>query len=331
MVKNALITIIVCVYNGEKYLKECVDSIINQDYKNLEIILVNDGSKDSSPKIVDSYKANSKVKVIHQYNSGVSTSRNNALKMATGDYICIIDQDDVLSVDYVSYLYSLCLSYDAEIALTPSVDKFLDKKKEDNKEDIVKVITGREAVITMLYHKFVIAPWNKIIKKSLIDEFEIKFNPEYFNGEGFAFSIECFQVSNKVAVGNKKVYHYRVGDPSTGASVYKEQYLNSSINAQQYIKSKLLFTDKDVLDSWEFSNWHTYCDAFNIMVGCNAMKKNTELYNRLKKKCQVDALQSLSAPVSKQQKLRGILFKVNPYFAAKFINHFRIRKFKTVN
>lgn len=327
---KALITIIVCVYNGEKYLRECLDSVVKQDYKNLDIILVNDGSKDNSAQIIDGYKNDDRVRIIHQKNSGVSTSRNNALSIASGEYICIIDQDDVLSNNYVSYLYGLCLENNAEIALTPDVDKFFVEKKEDYNDDVVKVISGREAVITMLYHKFVIAPWNKIIKKSLIDNEGISFNPNYFNGEGFAFSIECFQAAERVAVGKKKVYHYRVGDPSTGASVYKEQYINSSINAQQYIKSKLVYNDKEVMDSWEFSNWHTHCDAFNVMVGCNAKGNNTELYKKLKNKCRMDALVALKAPVSNQQKLRGILFKISPWIAAKIINQFRIRRFQKV-
>lgn len=324
---NELVTVIVCIYNGEKYLKECLDSVINQVYTNFEVILVDDGSTDTSPEIVDSYKNDNRVKIIHQKNSGVSISRNNALAISNGKYVCIIDQDDVISTDYISYLYNLCVSNDADIALTPTVDKFFDRTIEDNSIDQVSVITGREAVITMLYHKFVIAPWNKIIKKSLIDSNEIKFNPDYFNGEGFAFSIECFQAAKKVVVGNKKIYHYRVGDPTTGASVYKEQYINSSINAQQYILSKLVFTDEEVMKAWEFSNWHTHCDAFNVMVGCGAKNKNLELYNRLKKKCQKDAWVAFHAPISIQQKLRGVLFCINPYIASRTINHFRLRKF----
>lgn len=328
MVDNTLVSVIVCIYNGEKYLRECIDSIISQDYENLEIILVDDGSKDASASIVDEYQNDPRVKIIHQANSGVSTSRNNALKIAKGEYICIVDQDDILSSNYVSYLYGLCVENKAEISLTPDVDKFFENTSDDNSENTIKVISGREAVIMMLYHRFVIAPWNKIIKKSLIDSSEIWFNPNYFNGEGFAFSIECFQAANKVAVGNKKVYHYRVGDPSTGASVYKEKYLNSSINAQNYIKSKLLFRDDEVMKAWSFSNWHTHCDAFNVMVGCKAKKENIELYNKLKKKCREDAFLAVKAPISAQQRLRGLLFKINPYMAARIINHFRVRKFR---
>jgi glycosyltransferase involved in cell wall biosynthesis len=316
------------MYNGEKYIKECIDSIINQDYENLEIILVDDGSPDNCGKIADDYALkDSRIKVIHQKNAGVSVARNNALDMSTGEYVCILDQDDVISKDYVSYFYNLCKNYNAEIALTPTVDKFFDKIKEDTRKDSVKVLIGEEVAIEMLYHKIVIAPWNKMISRKLIVNNNVKFNTNFFNGEGFAFSVQSYQYAEKIAVGQRKVYHYRVGDPQSGASVFKEKYVNSAINAQQYIKETFVKETPELLKAWKFSNWHTHCDCLNIMVGCGATKSNRELYNKLKVVCKGQALCALKAPISLQQKSRGILFKICPYMAAKIINHFRIRKF----
>lgn len=325
-----LITVIVGMYKGEKYIKDCIDSVINQDYKNLEIILVDDGSPDKCGEIAERYASSDKrIKVIHQNNSGVSVSRNNALDISKGDYICIIDQDDIISKDYVSYFYNLIKKYNAEIALTPKVDKFFgDVNNCDIKNDKITIWSAEKAVSEMLYHKIVIAPWNKLINTSIIKDNNIEFNPNYFNGEGFAFSIECFQNAKKIVVGNKKVYHYRVGDPESGASKFKIEYIRSSINAQQYIKSKLKIKTELINDSWKFSNWHTHCDALNVIVGCNANKTNNELYNEIKKVCQKEALCALKAPISLQQKLRGVLFKINPYIASKIINKFRVRKFK---
>lgn len=327
-----LVTIIVGIYNGEKYLTECIESIVEQDYLNIEILLVDDGSTDSSGRIADSFaKKDSRVSVIHQKNSGVSISRNNALREARGEYICIIDQDDVISKDYVSYYHRLCITNDAEIAITPSVDKFFGKPhKEHSNSDMVSVWTGKQAVIEMLYHKIVIAPWNKMIKKSLIDDNNLKFNPNYFNGEGFAFSIECFQHAKNVAVGNRKVYYYRVGDPNTGASKFKVEYIKSSLSAQQYIKTILIDKSPEVIKAWNFSNWHTHCDALNVMVGCSAVKMHRDLYMDIKKFCQKEAARAFIAPISLQQKFRGILFRICPYMAAKIINRFRVRKFEKV-
>ena len=116
-----LISMIVGMYKGEKYIRECIDSVIRQDYTNLEIILVDDGSPDNCGSIADTYaESDSRIVVVHQKNAGVSASRNRALDMAKGDYICIIDQDDVLSTDYVSYFYNLIIGNNAQIALTPT-------------------------------------------------------------------------------------------------------------------------------------------------------------------------------------------------------------------
>lgn len=324
-----LITIIVSMYNGEKYICECIESIMNQDYKNIEILLVDDGSPDNCGRIADEYeKKDKRIKVIHQKNSGVSVSRNNAIDISKGDYLCIIDQDDIISEDYVSYFYNLIKENEADISLTPNVDKFFSKINKNIIDDRLEIWTPEKAVTEMLYHKIVIAPWNKMIKKTIVSDNNIKFNSNFFNGEGFAFSIECFQNASKIAVGKKLVYHYRVGDPDSGASKYKEEYIKSSLNAQQYIKSVLKIKNKNVDKAWEFSNWHTHCDACNVIVGCDAITKNQELYEEIKYKCQKDAMCVLNAPISLQQKLRGILFKLNPYMASKIINKFRIRKFK---
>lgn len=284
--KKALITIIVAIYNGEKYLQECLESILHQDYKNLEILLVDDGSTDSSGKIADEYaKHDKRIKVIHQRNAGVSIARNHALENAHGEYVCIIDQDDCISPDYVSYFYHLICDYEAEIACTPSADKFKDKIGEKVIKDRIYVCSGEQAAEKMLYHKFVIAPWNKMIDSQLIRKNSVCFQPEFFGGEGFAFSIECFQQAQRVAVGRRKIYHYRVGNTESGASKFRLSTINSSIEAQQYIKTILKNKTQAYLKAWQFSNWHTHCDCFNMMVGCRATQKYRKEYDMLKGIC----------------------------------------------
>ena len=105
---SVLISLIIPVYNVEKYLRACLDSVLNQSYKNLEIILVNDGSTDSSRLICEEYKLrDSRIKLINQKNKGLSSARNVGIKAATGEYLSFVDSDDELRKDYVSYLYSL--------------------------------------------------------------------------------------------------------------------------------------------------------------------------------------------------------------------------------
>lgn len=329
MKSTSLVSIIIGIYNGEKYIGQCIESVLNQDYGELDIILINDGSTDASGEILDEFaRQDSRIRVIHQENSGVSNSRNNALQIAKGEYICIIDQDDVLSPDYVSYFLKMCQDHDAEIALTPSVDLFWGSINEYSIKDDIQVWTGERVAVEMLYHKIVIAPWNKMISRRLIQENGLKFNPDFFCGEGFAFSVECYQRAEKIAIGKRKVYHYRVGDPESGASKFRVETIHSSINAQQYICDTFVQITPALEKAWNFSNWHTHCDCLNIMVGCGVVNKYPELYAMLKKVCRKRALCALNAPVSFQQRLRGVLFLCSPYLAAKIINCFRVRKFK---
>lgn len=115
--KEDLISIIVPVYKVENYLSKCLDSMICQTYKNIEIILVDDGSPDNSGKICDDYaKKDSRIKVIHKENGGLSDARNAGLKIATGKYIGFVDSDDYISVEMYEKLYNQAKKEDADIA-----------------------------------------------------------------------------------------------------------------------------------------------------------------------------------------------------------------------
>ena len=113
---KCLISVVVPVYNVEKYIDRCLNSIINQTYRKLEIIIVNDGSTDNSRKIIDKFsKMDSRIIVIDKNNGGLSEARNVGINAATGDYITFIDSDDFVSYDYIEYLYSLIEKYKVKV------------------------------------------------------------------------------------------------------------------------------------------------------------------------------------------------------------------------
>ena len=113
-----LISVIIPIYNVEQYLKECLESVINQTYRNLEIILVDDGSKDKSGKICDEYKnKDERIKVVHKENGGLSDARNAGMKIATGKYIQFIDSDDFIDKDMIETLYNLIIENEADISM----------------------------------------------------------------------------------------------------------------------------------------------------------------------------------------------------------------------
>ena len=150
-----LISVIIPVYNVEKYIRFCLDSVINQTYKNLEIIIVDDGTKDSSGEIAEEYaRKDSRIKVVHKENGGLSDARNVGLDIATGKYIAFLDSDDVISLDFYEYLYRLIKENDYDIAECEflrissdeieNVQKILDEKNS-NENIVVKEESSEEA------------------------------------------------------------------------------------------------------------------------------------------------------------------------------------------
>ena len=129
----SLISVIVPIYNVEKYLDRCVDSIINQTYKNLEIILVDDGSPDNCLAICDSWaEKDRRIKVIHKENGGVSSARNSALDIASGDYIGFVDSDDWIEPDMYEILIKNAKKYDADISRCAGLLDYCDRSEEYN-------------------------------------------------------------------------------------------------------------------------------------------------------------------------------------------------------
>nr|MBP3258868.1 glycosyltransferase family 2 protein [Bacilli bacterium] len=329
--KTDLISILIPFYNDEKYINDCMDSVLNQDYENIEVIAIDDGSSDNTLNILKEYaKKDKRVKCITQDNSGVSKTRNNALSIANGKYVCLVDQDDTIDRDYISYFYKLIIDNDAEIALTPQPFKFnsnIIKNANDN-HDAIKVITGEEATKQMLYYNFVIAPWNKMISMDLIKKNKIAFNTKLYGGEGFKFSIDCFKKATKVALGNRKVYNYRCDNAESGMTRFRMAIVDSSIYAQKLI-SEEIGDSEELVNACKYANWHTYTDLYNSFVGCKVIKQYNEKYKEIKKVVKKDALLSLKAPINRKEKIKGILYAINPYITAKIINKLRVRKFTT--
>lgn len=180
-----LISVIVPIYKVEKYLNKCVDSIINQTYKNLEIILVDDGSPDTCPQICDEYaKQDGRIKVIHKENGGLSDARNAGMKIANGDYISFIDSDDYIAPDMINELYNSIIKFNADIAECNVYNVFEDKIEEYNKDEFAFYDSNysiMQAYIKDYAIKTVV--WNKLYKIEVLRDilFEVgKYNEDEF-------------------------------------------------------------------------------------------------------------------------------------------------------
>lgn len=165
MNNDILVSIILPVYNVEKYIKTCIDSVLTQSYRHLEIILVDDGSKDKSGIICDEYaQIDKRIKVIHKQNEGVSTARNVGMAAASGKYICFSDADDYLMPDYVEYLLTIAEEKQVDISLTTSMLSTFTTItfSNDSTNDNIEIIPGIEAAKRILYYHIPIGCYCKL-------------------------------------------------------------------------------------------------------------------------------------------------------------------------
>lgn len=212
------ISVIVPVYNGEKHLRQCVESIFNQDYENLEIILINDGSKDGTGAVCEALKAqDSRVRVIHKrVNEGLGAGRNTGIEVSTTDYIVFLDADDWIDPNHVSDLYSLMQRTGSDVAIANFTQYF----EEDGRYNLhIGASDYYEAVYTpQEWFKFqyghgnnlslcFTVPWCKMYKKSL---FENILYPTDGFGEDDRTTWKTYLVADKIAYMHRSSLIYRV-------------------------------------------------------------------------------------------------------------------------
>lgn len=175
----ALISIVVPVYNVEKYLKKCIDSLVSQTLNDIEIILVDDGSEDSSGKICDEYaNRDNRIRVIHKKNGGLSDARNAGIQEATGEYIGFIDSDDWVTRDMYRSLYDVAINNDADIVQCNFIKVFSNNEPtyHDNKD--IEIYEGINILENLLQKKYIetTVVWNKIYKRDLFEDIRYPVN-----------------------------------------------------------------------------------------------------------------------------------------------------------
>ena len=202
------VSVIVPIYNVEPYLKKCVDSIINQSYTNLEIILVDDGSTDSSGLLCEELAKNDdRITVVHKNNGGLSDARNAGLDISTGDYIGFVDSDDYIDSDFFEILVKNIEEYNADVSCCRYTNVWENGRKEPiGNDDSLSVYEGKVALKEYLYAKtmdpFV---WNKLFKASIIENHRFI---KGIQGEDNPFCIELFKKTDKVVLAGKSKYNY---------------------------------------------------------------------------------------------------------------------------
>ena len=213
-----MVSIVIPVYNAEKYLEESINSVLNQDLKEIEILLIDDGSTDSSPTICDSFvEKDQRVRVIHKANQGVSIARNIGLENARGDYIAFMDADDEMKPDMLSFLYSYAEKYNADM-VSCSSGYVVDGKivREEFGTNELSVYERKEALKNFLLGKtFNIGVWTKLFRKSLIED--IRFVEDKKINEDKYFIFEALLKSQTIVLYDvtKYLYFKREGSATT--------------------------------------------------------------------------------------------------------------------
>lgn len=206
---SSKVSVVVPVYNVEKYLRRCVDSLLKQSYKDLEIILVDDGSLDSSGNICDELqKKDSRIKVIHQKNGGLSAARNTGLNHVTGDFISFIDSDDWIELNMYHEMIKYANTYKLDI-IECDIQSTMDPVKKDKKEFIIE--NKEENAFRIIENQF-FSVCRKIYKYDLIND--LRFIEDYIY-EDMIFTSYFFKRINKVGYINKPFYNYFIENSSS--------------------------------------------------------------------------------------------------------------------
>lgn len=205
--KNPIISIIVPIYNVDKYLHQCLNSIKSQTFKDWECILVDDGSKDASASICDEFvSSDARFKVIHKENGGLSSARNAALKVAVGQYIGFVDADDWIEPEMFEELYCLVKENDADMAMVGFTKEYRGRQSSKHLVKNKGVMDGTAAIRAICYDRFPSYLWNKLHKKEIITcDF-----PEGRNFEDIYVYGRWLKNVNKLAIAPTPLYHYRM-------------------------------------------------------------------------------------------------------------------------
>jgi glycosyltransferase involved in cell wall biosynthesis len=220
-----MVSIIVPVYNAEKYIKRCLDSVCGQTYTDLEIILINDGSNDGSLVVLQTYAASDdRIRVISQENKGVAAARNTGLRNVNGDFILYVDSDDWIEPDMIERMMNLSVKGDIVFCGNDNAESEMQSKRFNNPE--IEIWDNDKQLLEFMKHKRMTGMlWNKLIKTSLTEG--IQFNENTGYGEDAEFLWQVLKRSQKMVVTNEILYHHVDNDLSISSLSFSDRKYSS--------------------------------------------------------------------------------------------------------
>lgn len=216
------VSILIPAYNAAAFLPKCLDSVLNQTYQDLQVVIVDDGSKDKTLEVCHKYaEKDSRIEVYHQVNQGVAATRNHLLEKVKGDYVLFVDADDWIELDMVEYLVSLATELDAEMVMC---DRVINDAKPSVIEPKISILPQEEAIRDFIHHDyFVGALWNKLFKKSVVEG--LSFHKDICYGEDALFTWDVLQRVKNVVASDKQLYHYYMNEESISHQSFGEKKL----------------------------------------------------------------------------------------------------------
>ena len=311
------ISIIVPVYNTFDYLEKCIFSICNQSYKDLEIIIVDDGSKDLSPKLCDQLaKKDNRIKVIHKANGGLSDARNIGIRNATGKYLSFIDSDDYIENGMYEYLINNMEKYDCDIGICGwylvrneirNNCSFISKERVLSKEECIDALLCKNSFDNFMC--------NKIFKRDLFNNIEFPVGKKM---EDLATLYKLIHRSYKIYTNSKPFYNYVLRDGSITSNLFNQIDV---LSFQPYIDRKnFLLENYPNLKNRILSNYFTAC-RMNLIIAYNSKNRNEEFEKDREKDLKLYRKYVLfDNSLSIRNKISFILSSLNPklFFKVRF-------------
>ncbi len=300
---NELISVILPIYNVSQYLKRCVDSVMTQTYKNIEIILVDDGSTDDSGIICDEYaKVDSRIKVIHKQNGGLSSARNAGIDEAKGEYLTFIDSDDYVDEDYVEFLYTLVCEYNVKMSIashTVVYENGTVLKKETGER---QCLDAHKVLERILYDEDIdLSAWAKMYHKSLFENIRFPVGRLF---EDAATTYQFVYASEKVAIGSESKLYYMIRNNSIsniGFSRKKIDLITSTKEMSDFCIEKYPDLKKAGLRRLTYAYMSTLSQLANSQV------KDIEVQKDLMRFIRKNGMSVLLDPRSKNRDRLGIV------------------------
>lgn len=297
------VSIIIPVYNSEETLKKCIESVINQTYKNIEILVINDGSKDKSLKIINEYKNKDKrIKIINQENKGVSGARNTGINNATGDYITFIDSDDYIKPNLVKDTIKIFKEYECDVVRNNYVLSYENGKIQSRHEmyeenRIINITEKKEELIqNILLGKVQSYSWLLTIKRNILNENNLKFDEDVFFMEDIIFLIRLiFFIKNIYFVSEPNYFYYQNNENSLTKDPKRYvKNINNILVMNRKLQEILILNEKDSNNYIKISNTMYISGIIGYLR--NAIIKGqeyTEILKELKKIREEDVMKEM--------------------------------------